>query len=122
MLRETEAFLRWLIEAKQVAAHGFANAVTTSRMLGDILATIVEAQFALKRRMCPAALAAESTSAAKASEAGQSRQPQQDARVARVSPLVGSAARADRRLEATVVIDASDSDPEPDDESLDTGP
>jgi len=96
MLRETEAFLRWLIEAKQVAAHGFANAVTTSRMLGDILATIVEAQYALKRRMRPATLAAETTANTTASEAGQSRPLATDARVVRISPLVGAAARAER--------------------------
>ena len=71
--------------------------------------------------MRPATLAAETTANTTASEAGQSRPLTTDARVVRISPLVGAAARAERRLEATVVIDASDSEPEPDDD-YDPGP
>jgi hypothetical protein len=115
MEKGTEAFVRWVCESQQVATYGYSNAVTSSRMMGDILASIVERQFAMKRKVFAAATAEEPMNViATASQAGHSgRQVSTDARKTRVSPLVAVGERAARDLDSLMGAASAVGDPPP---------
>ena len=110
MEKGTEAFVRWVCESQQVATYGYSNAVTSSRMIGDVLASIVERQYAMKRKVFAAATAEEPMNVvAKTPEAGHSgRHPTEGARKTRASPLVAVGDRAARDLDSLMASAGGD--------------